>query len=139
MTESARSGAGQGATTPVLVVDDDQDIREMLELVLQTHGWRVATASDGEDALRWLRGGERPCLILLDLMMPGMDGYAFRRAQLAEPQLAEIPTVVLTGAGKPPPDTLGLDVLIKPIELHTLLDCLARHCPELRPGRRAEP
>jgi DNA-binding NtrC family response regulator len=118
---------------PVLIIDDDADIRETLQLVLDAYGWTVATAQGGDEALRWLRDErEGPCLILLDLMMPGMNGFEFREHQLADPVLAAIPTVVMTGAGTLPGSELArlgkLDMLIKPVELHVLRDCLDRHC-----------
>jgi DNA-binding response OmpR family regulator len=62
----------------ILVVDDDEDIREALEEVLRAEGYKAQGVSNGEEARRWLeRGGERPELILLDLMMPVMDGWDF--------------------------------------------------------------
>jgi DNA-binding NtrC family response regulator len=118
---------------PVLIVDDDADIRETLQIVLDAYGWTVTTARGGSEALQWLRDDrEGPCLILLDLMMPGMNGFEFREHQLADPALAAIPTVVMTGAGTLPAAELArlgkLDMLIKPIELQILRDCLDRHC-----------
>lgn len=110
---------------PVLVIDDDLDIRETIETVLRHRGWPVATAENGAAALDWLHGHPAPCMILLDLMMPMMDGFEFRERQLAEPALAEIPTVIMTGAG-----TLKreIDVLIKPVSVKTLIGYLEKHC-----------
>jgi DNA-binding response OmpR family regulator len=80
----------------ILVVDDDTDTREILSLLFRMRGYAVDTAADGEQALRVARG-EPPCAILLDLMMPVMDGESFRRAQLADAQLRTIPVVCISG------------------------------------------
>ncbi|MBA3539490.1 MAG: response regulator [Deltaproteobacteria bacterium] len=115
---------------PILVVDDDPDIRETLENVLEMYGWPVATASSGDAALEWLRVNPEPRMILLDLMMPGMDGFELRQQQLGDPTLASIPTVVLTGGSLTPRDRgrLGqVEVLVKPVTLPALLECLGRH------------
>ena len=82
--------------TEVLVVDDDYDIRDTLQDLLELEGLRVASATNGRDALRQLRGGVRPAVILLDLMMPEMSGWEFRGEQLQDPELANIPVVILS-------------------------------------------
>jgi CheY-like chemotaxis protein len=116
----------------VLVVDDDADIRETIGMLLARHGFPVSTACDGADALAQLRAGAHPGLILLDLMMPRMNGEEFRRSQLQEPSLATIPVVVLSGAGRSQ-DLLqridkGVEVLPKPIELSELMETVRRFC-----------
>jgi CheY-like chemotaxis protein len=84
----------------ILVVDDEAFVRLYLEEVLADEGHDVLSARDGAEALRLLRtGGAAPNLILLDLMMPGMNGWEFRKEQAADPGLAEIPVVVVSGAG----------------------------------------
>ena len=75
---------------PVLVVDDDAAIREVVQIIVEAEGYPVVTAAEGAEALRHLQSGLRPGVILLDLRMPGMDGRAFREVQGAEPELAEI-------------------------------------------------
>src|SRR5215467_13475789 len=85
------------ASPLVMVVDDDEDIREVLRLFLQIDGYRVTTATDGVDALEQLKKTcERPSLILLDLMMPRMDGEQFMKTLRAGP-FADIPVVIMSG------------------------------------------
>src|SRR6185295_11285273 len=86
----------------VFVVDDDDDIRETLYGLLDDEGYEVAAFPTGREAFEALTGGARPRVILLDLMMPVMDGAEFRRAQLADPALAEIPVILITAAGLEP-------------------------------------
>lgn len=121
---------GSANSNRVFVVDDDEDIREVISEILSNHGYQVETAQNGSEALAQLRSGMRPCVILLDLMMPGMNGFEFRAEQLLDPELAEIPVVVLTGAGQATRTaTLGTEVLRKPMELEPLLSVVSRFCP----------
>jgi two-component system chemotaxis response regulator CheY len=78
----------------VLVVEDAPDLQRIIEHALAPGGYEVVAVSDGEAALARLRGGLRPCVILLDLMMPGMDGYTFRNHQLNDPALSAVPVIV---------------------------------------------
>ncbi|HEX5658510.1 MAG TPA: response regulator, partial [Polyangiales bacterium] len=82
--------------TSILIVDDDADIREALVDVLTDHGYPTHAVPHGAAALAALQAGLRPCLILLDLMMPVMDGITFRQRQLAEPDLKELPVLVIS-------------------------------------------
>ena len=83
----------------ILIVDDDIDIREAMCMVLEHGGYRTIAAANGAEALQVLDGGSSIDLILLDMMMPVMDGWAFRTAQAQGPAFA-IPVVVLTGDGR---------------------------------------
>lgn len=83
-------------TADILVVEDDADIRSALCSTLEHQGYVVRAVPDGMQALLRLRDGERPAMILLDLVMPVMNGAEFRSAQLADPTLASIPVVVLS-------------------------------------------
>lgn len=111
----------------VLIVDDEADIRDMLAVLLEEEGYQAAGAANGLEALNYLRQHRPlPCLVLLDLMMPVMDGSEFRRRQRADPALESIPVVVLTADGRPPSlDAAGY--LIKPVRLRDLLDAVERH------------
>jgi CheY-like chemotaxis protein len=82
----------------VLIVEDDPDLRSMMDYLLHQEGFTPVTAANGRDALRLLKAGLAVRLILLDLMMPVMDGWAFRREQLRDPEIAWIPVIVLSAA-----------------------------------------
>src|SRR5437762_11749160 len=84
-----------GATT-VLAVEDDFDLRDALVPILEYEGHRVVSAANGQEALERLQTMPPPSLILLDLMMPVMDGEEFRARQLRDPTLASIPVVVVS-------------------------------------------
>ncbi len=109
----------------VLVVDDDALIRDAVMELLAFEGFVAVGASNGEEALARLRRDEvAPALILLDLMMPVMDGWQFRAAQLADPDLARIPVVVMSASD---PAGVAADALIaKPFEVGALLATIAR-------------
>jgi CheY-like chemotaxis protein len=113
--------------TRILIVDDDADIRDGLSELLSDEGFEVATASNGQAAMDWLRY-RRPesCVILLDLMMPVMDGRTFLRAKQSDPALSMLPVVIIT-AGPPEfdqtPDVRGC--ITKPIDLPILFNALA--------------
>jgi two-component system response regulator MprA len=114
----------------ILLVDDDADLRDSLEDALRAEGYEVSTAVNGKDALHLLREvSVRPDLILLDIMMPEMDGWAFRGEQRKDPCLAWIPVIVFTAYGSPRDiaSQLGaVGFLKKPLRLHELLSAIAR-------------
>jgi len=116
----------------ILLVEDDDDIRVDLADLLRGEGYEVATASNGEEALKWLHEpSHKVSLILLDLMMPIMNGWDFRTRQLEEPELTAIPVVLLSGAGDVARHALALKTagyLIKPLRLDSLLRIVSRHC-----------
>jgi len=115
----------------ILIVEDDLDLREALSAVLRDEGYRVAMAADGREALDCLRRQSRPSLILLDLTMPVMNGWQFRAEQRRDPDISEIPVVVLS-AGDYRAEQMGqleiTDYVRKPIELGHLLRMIERYC-----------
>lgn len=122
----------------ILIVEDDLDIRDGLKCLLRSEGYTAATASDGAEALGLLRNGLRPSLILLDLLLPGMDGFQFRRDQLGEPTLSEIPVVVYSGYHDPTryaPFLRAAAYLRKPIEPEVLVRVV--HACSTQPARAA--
>ncbi|HEY2746398.1 MAG TPA: response regulator [Polyangia bacterium] len=117
----------------VLVVEDDEDIRADLAAILRVKGFAVDEAANGKEALTRLRQGARPCVIVLDLMMPVMNGWELRAEMLGEHALAAIPVVVVSGKGRIAPDEeatlMPAAVLVKPFELTELLALVGRYCP----------
>lgn len=111
---------------PLLVVEDDRDLREVLAESLRLEGYEVVEATDGADALERLRGGVDPMLVILDLVMPRMDGRQLLAAMRADPALAAIPVVLVTGT--PPRDLKGqVDAILKkPVGIADLLACIRR-------------
>jgi CheY-like chemotaxis protein len=119
------------AVPPVLLVEDDPDIRQAMKFLLELDGLRVATAANGAQALSKLRGGLRPCLILLDLMMPVMDGFEFRKQQMQDAALSAIPVVVYSGHYNPQASAARLGAsayLQKPLDVDALLRLVEEHC-----------
>ena len=112
----------------ILLVDDDHDVAEALSTVLADEGYDVATASNGREALVYLKSHTAPRLILLDVMMPVMDGYEFRIEQQRDPAIADIPVVVLT-AGSMGERVAEMGVtahMRKPVDLDRLLSEVAQ-------------
>jgi CheY-like chemotaxis protein len=115
----------------ILIVDDDPDIREALLDVLADHGYDAHAMANGREALDYLRGGGRPRLILLDMMMPVMDGLQFRHEQVNDPALRELPVLLISAGNDVAQNAraLGLqECMRKPLDLAKLLDVVARHC-----------
>jgi CheY-like chemotaxis protein len=112
----------------VLLVDDDLDLREAAAEALEDAGYRVVRADDGRRALdEMTRGGLRPDLILLDMMMPNLDGWGFRVAQRQVPAIASIPVVALTAYALTDDEREQLDaaaILRKPVALDDLMQAV---------------
>lgn len=123
----------------VFVVEDHPHLREFIAECLRGAGHEVRVAPDGRQALADLRASaETPDLILLDLVMPQMDGWSFRTEQLRDPRLAAVPVVVLTGgAGVPPPVAIA-GYLRKPVDRERLLEMVRRFCAERPPSSPSE-
>ena len=119
----------------VVVVEDDEMIRETLLEVLDENGYDPIGAADGREALDKLFAlPELPCLIVLDLMMPGMDGREFRRIQREDPKLRDIPVVVISAFRELDDIAKELEPAAhfkKPIKLADFLTIVKTHCPGL--------
>jgi CheY-like chemotaxis protein len=115
----------------ILVVDDDRDIRDSLVELMTEHGYPAVGASNGAEALAQLEArAQPPALILLDLMMPVMDGREFRERQLENPAWARIPVIAISAYNdvERQARALEVDYLRKPLALRSLLDAVRRHC-----------
>jgi CheY-like chemotaxis protein len=114
----------------IMVVDDDPDVRDAISELLERHGYAVVPASNGDEALRELKDRNvRPALILLDVMMPVMDGQEFCAEQQADPELKDIPVVVFTAFGAAldaMSDVKALARLEKPMQADHLLESVGR-------------
>lgn len=109
----------------MLVVEDEENVRESVAALLEVEGYEVLTANNGAEALAALRNGPEVSLIFLDLMMPQMDGWAFRARQLNQPQFKDIPVIVLSGAHELDREIGSIEpaaVLRKPVGIQELLD-----------------
>jgi CheY-like chemotaxis protein len=112
----------------VLIVEDDSDLRSMMDQLLHLEGFAPITAINGLDALRLLKSGLRVDAIVLDLMMPVMDGWAFRRAQRLDPAIADIPVIVLTAAPNIRHDELAAAAVFpKPLPFEAVLAAVRQH------------
>ena len=120
------------APTTIRVVEDDPDVRESLCDALSNQGYEPVAACDGAEALDILRTGKsRPCLLLLDLMMPIMDGWRFRAEQLRDPAMAKIPVVGVSADGNALRHAALLEAAAgsqKPFELPALMEIVDRLC-----------
>ncbi len=113
----------------VFIVEDDVDTREMLGRFLELEGFRVESAANGKLALERLDAGSPACVILLDLMMPVMDGWQFRREQVQHAALADIPVIVVSAAGSDRLQRIDADAyLSKPVDLDELLERVTEYC-----------
>jgi CheY-like chemotaxis protein len=112
-----------GSRASLLVIEDHAVSRDALAEMLRAAGYEVDTAADGSEGLGLLTQGFRPAAILLDLMMPGIDGWDFRARQKRDPELAAIPVIAISAAGR----LVDTDhSLVKPIEVEQLLALLRR-------------
>lgn len=117
----------------VLIVDDDIDIRELMKMLLEAEGYSVDVAADGLEALRRLQTGQRPGLILLDLMMPRMDGEQFVK-EMHSKGCDDVPVVLVSGHVGAQKKAVELDAagcLMKPVECDELLNIVRQVAPTL--------
>ena len=116
-------------TPTVLVVDDDPNLLRVMSKLLEFEGFVPVPAANGHEALDYLQNVGSASVILLDLRMPVMDGWAFRKAQRADPALAEIPVVVISGIEGQHVDELGAAAAFnKPVSFPDVVDVVRRLC-----------
>ena len=117
------------AHRPVLIVEDDADLREMMAQLLALEGYVATTVANGLEALEYLERGDKPDVILLDLMMPVMDGWEFRRQQQAVPTLAKVPVIILSAIDqRRAAEVDAVAFLKKPLDFDRLLELVRRFC-----------
>jgi CheY-like chemotaxis protein len=115
----------------ILIVEDDDDVREALAVYFELEGYSVVQAHDGAEALQLLRSSTTVCIILLDLFMPVMNGFEFRAEQLRDPALANVPVVVVSadvGTIEKAAALGAVDSIVKPIDFGRLRQTIAQHC-----------
>ena len=129
------TAAATGECRSILLVEDEPDIRTSLQEALEWEGYHVVTAANGREALACLPNMARPCLILLDLMMPVMNGWEFADALKTNDCLAAIPIVVVTAFAdeargeRERASAIGTrEVVRKPVDLDLLLRLVHRYC-----------
>jgi len=121
----------------VLIVEDDEDLREMMAQILSLAGFNAATATNGREALEYLRRGDAPQLILLDLMMPVMDGWEFQRERRRDPNLADVPVVVLSALDEVrAAEAATHEFMKKPLDFERLLQIVKDYCGPASASRR---
>ena len=113
----------------VLIVEDEPDIRDFMQFLLSSSGYETMTASNGWEALRVMRE-KRPCMVVLDLMMPVMAGFDFRALQLRDPGLSDVPVICLTAMFDPAyvTERLAAPCLNKPVPVDRLLTEIEERC-----------
>lgn len=117
----------------ILIVEDDDSIRETLKMLLEVEGYSVRAVQNGKEALDLLHGFDMPCLILLDLMMPIMDGWSFLRERKKDFRLAPIPVVIVSAvANNAPMGEVNKEVK-KPIDIDILLNVVGQYCRKASP------
>jgi CheY-like chemotaxis protein len=117
----------------ILIVEDDKDLRDTLRDALELEGYAAVSVENGRAALRHLATGAKPCMILLDLMMPVMDGWTFRQELLKDRSLAAIPVVVMTAATAARASAVASHAtLYKPLHMGRVIDVVQEHCPDGR-------
>jgi len=116
---------------PILIVDDDPNLQRLMTKFLKLEGFSSIPANNGQEALDYLRNGGSASVILLDLRMPVMDGWAFRKEQKSDPGLAEIPVVVLTGIeGEHMRDLGAAAAFHKPVSFPAVVELVRRLCQD---------
>jgi CheY-like chemotaxis protein len=113
----------------VLIVDDDQAIRQIMQDVLEVQGYEISTAADGREGIARLRDlSPQPCVVLLDMMMPGMNGWQFLDYQRNDPLFSRIPVIICSAYREIAKSVKASAILEKPIQLNALLDTVKAFC-----------
>jgi CheY-like chemotaxis protein len=112
----------------ILIIDDDAGIRDMLAIALEMEGYSIFTACNGQEGIEKLTNIPTPSLILLDLMMPVMNGYEFLDSLHTNPKTDHIPVVLLTAYADQAKKMTAHSIIRKPIALATLLKAVETHC-----------
>ena len=111
----------------ILIVDDEEDLRDSLVDFFQDEGFEVSTAANGREALERLSDADLPCVMILDLLMPVLDGNQVYSEMQRDPRFSKVPVIVSTSdPSRAPP---GLLIMKKPVNLPRLLDTVRQHCP----------
>ena len=114
---------------PILIVEDDPDLREMMAQLLMLEGFQAHAGSNGREALEYLGGTPTPEVILLDMMMPVMDGWEFLRLQQRDPKIARVPVIILSALDQSRIGNVGaVASLKKPLDFDRLLDLVRGRC-----------
>jgi CheY-like chemotaxis protein len=130
--------SNQKQATWVLVVDDDQEVREVMRLALEDEGYHALQASDGTTALQILRASEQRMVVLLDQLMPGIDGIKALQTIKQDPALTKHAYILMTASSQTPSEAFSLlsdlsaELLRKPFELDTLFDHIERAAERLQ-------
>ena len=114
----------------ILIVEDDEDIRDAMQMALRSEGYEVFTAANGKEGLGILPRMARPCLILLDLMMPVMNGWEFSKALEKDMVLAGIPIVIVTAFEDQGGTIKSKGIIKKPVDLDALFRIVRKWCPK---------
>ncbi len=127
MTSPTSTGSEANAKHIVLIVEDEADLRELMRDALELQGYAVVTATDGQDALQQLSHIPPPCLILLDLMMPRMNGWEFFEKLQSRPELTTVPVIVHSSSPAQAPRGVA-QALQKPLAFERLLSVVSEYC-----------
>ena len=115
----------------ILIIEDDDDLRDSLFELISLKGYKVEAVANGREALERLADVPVPCLIILDLMLPVISGWEFRRQQLSDPRLSKIPTVILSGISNLETESRRLQAIAcvsKPIDFDLLFKTIDEYC-----------